>query len=193
MDKCIVLIGVKHSGKTTAGELLAEQLNLPFFDIDHIIEKQTGKTCRALYSSEGVRAFQKAETEACQFFLEASKNVIDGKNGIKAIVAVGGGICDNIAAIELLHDVAIFVYLEVPNHVAFERILETSKELNSIPATFLSADPKSEEEMREVFYEQYRKRSKEYNSIADITIQTNDMSPAEIAALIIKEQTFKNL
>ncbi len=189
MDKCIVLIGVKHSGKTTTGQVLANTLSIPFFDIDHIIEKQTGKTCRALYSSEGVKAFQKAETEACQFFLEASKNVIDGKNGIKAIVAVGGGICDNIAAIELLHDVAIFVYLEVPNHVAFERILETSKESNSIPATFMSADPKNEEEMREVFYEQYRKRSKEYNSIADITIHTKNMSPEEISSLIITQKS----
>ncbi len=187
MNKCIVLIGVKHSGKTTTGTLLAEKLSLPFFDIDHIIEKQTGKTCRELYSSEGVDAFHKAEAEACSFFVEASKNLIEGKNGIKAVVAVGGGICDNVQAIELLHETGYFVYLEVPNHVAFERILINTKKTNSIPATFGHADLQNEEEMRKIFYKQYEKRSKEYESIADTKIETKSLSPQEITLEILKK------
>ncbi len=187
MDKCIVLIGVKHSGKTTAGKLFAEQLDLPFFDIDTIIERQNGKTCRELYSSEGVEAFQKAEAEACKFFIEASKNIVSGASGIKGVVAVGGGLCDNTSAIELLHPVGFFVYLDVPNHIAFERILQTSNSSKSIPATFMHANPQNEEDMRKIFYEQYERRSNSYRAIADIIINTEGLDPNEIVREIIKQ------
>ncbi len=191
MGKCIILIGVKHSGKTTTGRLFAEQFDLPFFDIDDIIERQTGKTCRELYSSEGVAAFQKAEVQACQFFVEASKNLIAGSSGIKCVVAVGGGICDNPQAIYILRAVGIFVYLDVPNHIAFDRILETSKQSNSMPATFMQASPKSEEEMREVFYTQYERRSESYCAISDIIVKTECLCPEEIVNEIVKQSVTK--
>ncbi len=192
MNKCIILIGVKHSGKTTAGQLFASGLEVPFFDIDHIIEKQTGKTCRELYTQEGVVAFQKAEEEACKFFVEASNNLVVGISGIKCVVAAGGGVGENTEALKLLKSVGIFAYLDVPKQIAFERILQNTKKTNSIPATFLYADPQGEQEMRKVFYEQYERRSEGYRSLADIIINTEGLSPEKTANELIKKSISKS-
>ncbi len=188
MSKCIVLVGVKHSGKTTIGKLLAKRQNLPFFDIDDIIERQNGKTCRELYSIEGCDAFKAAEATACAFFVDAIHDTMDEAH-IKGVVAAGGGFCDNPKALESLHDIGLFVYLDVPKHIAFERIIERSKELNSIPATFAHANPQNEEEMQAVFYNQYEKRSEAYSSIADVVVHTEGLTPEQICDAIVKQST----
>ncbi len=70
MNKSIVLIGLKGSGKTTIARALAEKLARPFLDTDKMIEddycSQTGKRCdcRAIYQAIGEQAFRKLEAGA---------------------------------------------------------------------------------------------------------------------------------
>ena len=63
-NESLILLGIKHSGKTTQGKLLARHFALPFIDIDFVIEKMTGKAPRRLYAEEGAAAFMLAEENA---------------------------------------------------------------------------------------------------------------------------------
>lgn len=69
--QCVILLGIQHSGKTTAGRLLAARRGFDFFDTDLIIEQLYGISCRKLYAQKGETAFKKAELEACRFFQAA--------------------------------------------------------------------------------------------------------------------------
>ena len=51
--KNIVLIGLSGSGKSTLGELLAQNLNLPFVDLDEAVCQKTGRTIPELFLSHG--------------------------------------------------------------------------------------------------------------------------------------------
>ena len=64
--KSIVLMGIKHCGKSTQGKILAKKLELPFFDTDSLIEEMNGMTCRQIYSEKGEAAFKTAEYQACK-------------------------------------------------------------------------------------------------------------------------------
>jgi shikimate kinase len=65
----VLLVGPKHSGKTSAGRALARLWtgkNAPaafFTDLDELVEDRTGKSPRALYG-EGPEIFRKAEADA---------------------------------------------------------------------------------------------------------------------------------
>ena len=78
----LVLIGLRASGKSTLGRLLAEQLGCAFVDLDDV-------TCALLNAvgagaaieTHGIEAFREAEARALQSVLEESGRVI----------ALGGG------------------------------------------------------------------------------------------------------
>jgi shikimate kinase len=78
----IVLVGMPGSGKSTFGKQLAQQLNFVFVDLDHVIEKETGKSISDIFQQEGEGKFRELES----FYLE---KCLDGVEGF--ILATGGG------------------------------------------------------------------------------------------------------
>ena len=68
MQSCIVLMGIKHCGKSTQANLLARHFSVPAFDTDDLILEMTGKTPRQIYTELGQEGFKKAEKEACLEF-----------------------------------------------------------------------------------------------------------------------------
>jgi shikimate kinase len=109
----IILLGPKHSGKTSAGKALADLLDLPFFDLDALIETETGKSVRALYTMSQ-ELFRRRESEALSALFEKQR---------RGVAAAGGGIVDNGAAMRLLAAAdAVTVCLEVSSQCAWERI-----------------------------------------------------------------------
>jgi len=77
----LVLVGLRASGKSTVGRLLAEQLSRDFLDTDQMIVDEAGMSVRAIFAVEGETGFRRREREAVRRAMET-----DG-----AIVAVGGG------------------------------------------------------------------------------------------------------
>lgn len=77
----VYLIGLPGSGKTTIGRKLAEMLNLPFFDLDSEIEKETGSKIAELFESVGESLFREAERKCLQHFIKTGD----------FILATGGG------------------------------------------------------------------------------------------------------
>jgi shikimate kinase len=57
----IFLLGLPGSGKTTLGRKLAEELQLPFVDLDQEIEKTEGKPIREIFAEKKEEYFRKLE------------------------------------------------------------------------------------------------------------------------------------
>ena len=77
----IILIGYRCTGKTSVGKKIAEQLGIPFFDTDEIIQKHTGNSIREIVDEKGWDAFR-AEERAT---IKKLSSLTDG------IIAAGGG------------------------------------------------------------------------------------------------------
>lgn len=178
----IILLGIKHSGKSTQGALLAQQLKCPFIDIDDVITKIKGKTPREIYNEKGVGAFMAAEEDACRIVKEKSE-------GKQVVIATGGGICDNAPALEELRNLGKFVLISVPESVACDRILKKATKVSdgvweNLPAYIAKEDPDSELKIRQIFHNFYERRMETYNQIADIIFDTKNNSKEENAKKI---------
>jgi shikimate kinase len=107
----IFLTGMMGSGKTTIGKLLAEELQLPFFDTDEIISSIEGMEIKDIFSSKGEAYFRQAEHTLVATWKISS-----------AIVATGGGLpCFN-DNMKLLNDKGKTVYLKASTDEITERI-----------------------------------------------------------------------
>ena len=170
MQKSIILVGIKHCGKSTQGELLSRTLSLPFFDTDSVITSLEGRTPREIFSTDGASAFYEAELRAVRHILQ----LLQSKNEA-AVIATGGGICNNEAAVEELKKMGTIVFLCAEEKTACDRIVREitffqDGTLKGAPAYIAEKNPKSQEDVRQIFHNFYSERTKKYKSLADITV-----------------------
>jgi shikimate kinase len=186
--KIILITGPKHSGKTTAGVVLARLLGAEFVDLDEVVEKQTGKSPRSLFK-EGPELFRQAEARALASLMSPTAPGTAGRGqGVARVVAAGGGLVDNAEALELLRGHAFFgkegaiVYLEVSADTAWERIRKAAKETGEWPAFLNPENP------RETNAALHARRGAAYREIASLTVngegKTAEAIGREIAFLL---------
>ena len=166
----IILLGIKHCGKSTQGKLLAKHFDCPFFDTDDEITALTGKTPREIYAEQGKEAFLEAEKNAC--LAVASK--VSSIN--KAVIATGGGICNNSPALEALHALGKFVFLNAGEKTAATRIVweikyDSDGSMKNLPAYIANKNPKNVQEVRAIFHDFYKERQKIYKNLCDIEVK----------------------
>lgn len=77
----IFLYGPPGSGKSSVGKALADNLRLPFVDLDYEIEKSVGRTISQIMHEQGESAFRDLESAVLQ-------NVASNE---ESVVALGGG------------------------------------------------------------------------------------------------------
>jgi len=164
----IVLLGPKHSGKTSAGKELAALLSGGFVDLDDYITQRTGKSPRALYI-EGPDVFKKAEAGALAAIFEPEMPT----SASPLVIASGGGLIDNPDALPLLKDnaAAVSVFLDVSVKTAWERI----KKAGELPPFLKTENP--EETHRSL----HERRAAAYRQFASLVIKADDKSSREIA------------
>lgn len=183
--KIIILAGIKHCGKTTLGKRLAAYYGSLFFDTDDVIFQRTGKKAREIYTESGAAAFMEAEAEACKSIvqqLEDLKN--DGATFPCAVVATGGGFCNNEKAREVFFGKSTIVFLNTSENVASDRIVKeigvaSDGSFTGLPAYIAKENPKTIEDVRAIFHDFYEKRSAIYTAMADITIRLPQASKEE--------------
>ncbi len=185
MNKTLVIIGIKHCGKSTQGKLLAKHYNCPFYDTDDIVTELTGKTPREIYTAQGEDAFMEQETAACQYL--ARKLNADKK---QAIIATGGGICNNTSAVAILKQTGSLLLLLAEEEAACRRIVYDAKTLPdgtiaNLPAYIASYQPKSFEEVQSIFHTFYEERTKKYTAIADVVFFAEAVSIEENSRRLI--------
>ncbi|RYY90543.1 MAG: shikimate kinase [Comamonadaceae bacterium] len=59
----VALVGLPGAGKSAVGRRLAERLELPFVDSDHVIEQRLGGSIREFFEREGEEAFRDLEQQ----------------------------------------------------------------------------------------------------------------------------------
>lgn len=74
----IYLYGPPGVGKSTAGKILAQNLALPFFDLDEEIERAQGVSIAEIFASQGETVFREMESELL-------------RHAPPGVVALGGG------------------------------------------------------------------------------------------------------
>jgi shikimate kinase len=78
----IFLLGFMGSGKSTLGKKLANKLNVPFFDLDKIIEEQIGISIAEIFKTKGEEYFRTLETQVLKQLIYKQA---------KFVIATGGG------------------------------------------------------------------------------------------------------
>ncbi len=145
----MVLVGGPASGKTTVGKHIAQKWNLAFFDTDHWIEAQCGKTVSQIFADEGEASFRAWETRALEILLQQEQ----------IIIATGGGIVKKSENRELLVHGATVIYLDVPVAVQLKRT-----EGDTTRPLLLGADKAA------ILMQLRQEREPLYRSVADIVV-----------------------
>lgn len=164
----IFLTGPKHSGKTTAGKILALISCSEFIDTDELITKKTGKSPRQLFDESPDR-LKSAEAQAVS---ELSAHSAKCR---RLIIATGGGIIDNPEAVKLLKEMGTIVYLNVSVGTAWQRIVKSGE----LPAFLQTENP---QETHRILHE---RRAAAYLQLADFTVEAEGKTPAEIAEICV--------
>ncbi|WP_158269759.1 shikimate kinase [Desulfonatronum sp. SC1] len=97
----IFLVGLRASGKSTLGKLLAQRLEMRFMDTDALVVDKSGRSIADIVASDGWDAFRGLESEVLQ--------EICAQRG--QVVATGGGIVLALKNQELIQQSGTTFYL----------------------------------------------------------------------------------
>ena len=163
----IILTGMRGSGKTTIGKIIADKLKYQFIDIDEQIEKHEKMTISKMVKQFGWAYFRKKEHEAI-------KQIYKLKN---IVVAAGGGAITDERNIELLKKIGKIIFLKCPLKTLERRI---KNNMRGRPP--LTKEAQIKHEIKKIWDE----RKDKYRSTADLTIDSSDnLSLNKIAETII--------
>jgi len=157
----ILLIGLMGSGKTTVGRIVAQMIGFQFVDTDAMIVETAGKTIPEIFASEGEAGFRLRESAALRSLL--------GKRG--CVIATGGGIITQPRNLPILRHLGYIVWLDADP----ERLARRTAMNNNRPLLAGEEDPKAKLERL------LTERKPLYKSLADLRIQTAELTPQETA------------
>lgn len=158
----IFLIGPMGAGKSTIGRRLAQQLGLEFIDLDTAIEERTGVDIPRIFDIEGEAGFRRREA-----------TLLDELSQLSGIVlATGGGAAMDPDSQRHLGARGVVVYLRATIATQLARTR------NSPRPMIQSDDP--EQRLRDLHHQ----RALVYETLADITIDTEDGNPERIARIL---------
>jgi shikimate kinase len=144
----IVLLGYMGCGKSTIANILSKTTNIPFVDLDKIIEEKTNLTINQIFEQYGEIYFRKLEHDVFVELLNAPDN---------SIIGLGGGTPCYANNHELLKgDNVLSIYLKASIDTLFERLV-TNKSKRPLIAD------KTDEEMKEFIAKHLFDRSFYYN------------------------------
>ena len=116
------IIGMMGAGKSKLGYIVSKILNVNFYDIDDLIEKELNTSIKELFKSHGEAYFRRVEEAKIKIVIN---NAIS-KNE-KAIISIGGGAFDNEFSRELLLKNTKVIWLNVPTDILIKRVGDGSK------------------------------------------------------------------
>ena len=153
-------------GKSSVGELLAERLDRPFFDVDAWIEDEEGMSISEIFRFRGEAAFRDLEASVLPAFLS---------NPAASVVSVGGGAVMNDRSRELLARACV-VWLRADHQTLAARVRDTS----SRP---LLAGRDAVGELARLSEE----RAPLYAEVADVIVDDDELTVDDVVARVVAE------
>ncbi len=157
----LLLAGFKGVGKTTTGRVVAQMLDLPFFDTDELLAARYKKSVSKLHEELAEERFREAEAKVLE----------ELKKQKKAVIALGGGTLLSKKAQEMAPNMGSLVYLYSSPETLLDRLQ---------PASFL--DPKDPQGS---FKKIFEKRHPLFCKICKYRIDVDTLTPEEIAETIL--------
>jgi len=160
----IVLIGPPGSGKSSVGKALSRKLSRPWIDTDTEVESRAGKKISEIFLEDGEATFRSLE-----------RDVVDQVMGSEAaIVSLGGGSVLNESSQKRITTAKEVVFLDVSISNAAPRVgFNKDRPL-------LAINP------RQQWLQLMEKRRPIYESLATITVSTDNKKPDQVADEIIE-------
>ncbi len=162
----IFLCGMMGTGKSVIGKLIAEQLKLPFHDLDILIEAEAGMKIPDIFDIKGE-----------PYFRELEYNLLSGFAGSgPGVLALGGGSLQNQDITDLVKNTGILIFIDTPMEILVKRLGKNKKRplIKNLDRDRLKQKIENLLKERLPFYRQ-----------AHITIQSKNMTPGETANEII--------
>ena len=110
VPETIVLVGAPGAGKTTVGQKLARRLDVPFTDVDQLIEAREGVAISEIFLMRGEPAFRVLERDTTIEMV-----------GLPGVVSLGGGAVMNPDIRAALADAHV-IWLQVDASHASRRV-----------------------------------------------------------------------
>jgi shikimate kinase len=164
------LIGYRGSGKTAVAAALSEQLGWPWIDADAELERRAGKTIKQFFADHGETDFRDLEAAVAADLVENDQQII----------AWGGGVILREPNRQLLQRRGKIIWLTASPETLLARMsgdVTTAERRPNLTGQGGLA------EIRTLLDQ----RTPLYAACADLTIDTELMSPADIARRIITE------
>jgi shikimate kinase len=161
----IVLIGLRGSGKTTVGRILAQKLGRELIEMDELVTRKTGLSIPEIVAKYGWGRFRELEEEVTGQVAKLT-NIIN---------ASGGGVVTSQKNISKLKQKGVLVWLQASVDTLVKRTGEDSQR----PP--LAGGRTGREDMETTFKE----RKTLYQQAADLSVGTEDKTPEEVAEVII--------
>jgi shikimate kinase len=161
--KTVVLVGMMGSGKTTVGRILAQNLEVDFFDTDELIVASSRMTVAEIFESHGEAEFRRREAETLSNLVSAPG---------RCVVAVGGGAILDDGNRAVMGGWATVVWLRTGVETLSERVGSgEGRPLLAGGAT---------ESLRRIA----DSRAGLYESAADVIVDTDGSAPDEVARAV---------
>lgn len=159
----LILVGFMGVGKTTIGRLLAKKLGLAFVDIDRVIIEETQRSLAELFEERGETAFHQLELDMLKKYI-----------GQAVVLSTGGGCVESVAIRNLLKAQSQVVFLNGSFDQIYPRIAPNHS--NRRP----TVTNKSRQQLETLYLERWPL----YEEVADLRVETEDLSPWQIVQMI---------
>lgn len=110
----VALLGLRGSGKSTLGRLLAKERGVPFIELDREIERITGTSLTEIFQLFGQETFRRAEREALDRVLGEHKEFV---------MATSGSIVTEPATLELLLSSCFTIWVRADPDAHMSRVV----------------------------------------------------------------------
>ena len=111
----ISLLGLRGAGKSTVGQALADRLEVPFLELDRLVEAEAGMTLPELFAIHGEEYYRRVELLALKRFLGT---------GRAAVLATGGGVVTSPEALRLLQEGTTTIWLRATPEEHWDRVVK---------------------------------------------------------------------
>ena len=164
----IFLVGMPGSGKSSVGKLLADSFEIPFIDLDAVIEEEAGVAIREIFNTHGENYFRELERDSLHKVASEQDQFV---------VATGGGAPCFFDNMDYMKQNGKVVFLDLPMAVIAKRLQKEGLAVRPLLKDFSTL-----ERLEAHLMDTFSKRGIFYNQ-ANVHIEA-DASAAELVKKI---------